>query len=89
MSDFTPTTPLALQIRKTIFEKYNDVDTNFTNDDIFEIIKANGDVDPSWIIDLKLFDPLEKLHCDKCDNDIYLGSSEERKCPNPSCKSSI
>ena len=115
MSDFTPTTPLALQIRKTIFEKYNDVDTNFTNDDIFEIIKANDDVDPSWIIDdtesffnelcdsglarniaqnfttiyLKLFDPLEKLHCDKCDNDIYLGSSEERKCPNPSCKSSI
>ena len=115
MSDFTPTIPIILQIRKIIFDKFNDIDTNFTNDDIFEIIKTNGDVDPSWIIDdteslfnelcdsglariiaqnfttiyLKLFDPLVKLHCNSCDNDIYLGSSEKRKCPNPSCKSSI
>ena len=115
MSDFTPTVPIALQIRKIIFEKYNDIDTKFTNDEIFEILKANGDVDPSWIIDdtepffnelcgsglarniaqnfttmyLKLFDPIEKFHCDSCDNDIHLGPSEEKKCPNPSCKSSI
>ena len=115
MSDFTPTVPIALQIRKIIFEKFNDVDTNFTNDDVFEILKTNGDIDPSWIIDdtesffnelcdsglarniaqnfttiyLKLFDPLEQSHCPECDNDIYLGSSEEKKCPNPSCKSSI
>ena len=115
MSDFTPTMPIVLQIRKIIFEKYNDVDTKFTNDDIFAMIKTNGDLDPSWIIDdiesffnelcdsglarniaqnfttmyLKLFDPLEKLHCNACDNDIHLGPSEERKCPNPSCKSSI
>jgi hypothetical protein len=115
MSDFTPTIPIALQIRKIIFEKFNDVDTKFTNDDIFEIIKSNGDLDPSWIIDdtesfftdicdsglvrniaqnfttvyLKLFDPIEKFHCNTCDHDIYLGSSEERLCPNPSCKSVI
>jgi hypothetical protein len=115
MSDFTPTIPIALQIRKIIFEKFNDVDNNFTNDDIFEIIKSNGDVDPSWIIDdvesfftdicdsglarnigqnfttiyLKLFDPIEQHHCNACDNDIHLGPSEERKCPNPSCKSTI
>lgn len=115
MSDFTPKIPIALQIRKIIFEKFNDVDTKFTNDDIFETIKTNGDLDPSWIIDdaesffneicdsglvrniaqnfttmyLKLFDLVEKLHCDTCDSDIFLGSSEERKCPNPSCKSSI
>jgi len=115
MSDFTPTVPIALQIRKIIFEKFNDVDTKFTNDEIFEILKANGDVDPSWIIDdtesffnqlcdsglarniaqnfttmyLKLFDPMEKLHCDSCGNDIHLGPSEEKKCPNPFCKSSI
>ena len=115
MSDFTPTTPITLQIRKIIFEKFNDVDTKFTNDEIFEIIKANGDLDPSWIIDdtesffnelcdsglarniaqnfttmyLKLFEPMEKFHCDACDNDIYLGSAEERICPNSACKSSI
>ena len=115
MSDFTPTVPIALQIRKIIFEKFNDIDTKFTNDDIFEILKTNGDIDPSWIIDdtetffnelcdsglarniaqnfttmyLKLFDPMEKHHCSACDNDIHLGTSEGRTCPNPSCKSSI
>ena len=115
MSDFTPKVPIGLQIRKIIFEKFNNVDTNFTNDEIFEILKSNGDVDPSWIIDdaeiffnelcdsglarnigqnfttiyLKLFDPLEKLRCNACDNEIYLGPSEERNCPNPSCKSTI
>ncbi len=115
MSDFTPTIPITLQIRKIIFEKFNDVDNVFTNDGIFEILKANGDIDSSWIIDdvelffneicdsglarniaqnfttihLKLFDPVEKLHCNACNQDIYLGASEERTCPNPSCKSSI
>ncbi len=115
MSDFTPAVPIELQIRKIIFEKFNDPDTKFTNDDIFEIIKTNGDVDPSWIIDdtesffnilcdsglarniaqnfttmyLKLFDPMEKLRCDSCGNDVFLGPSEERKCPNSSCRSSI
>ena len=115
MSGFTPTVPLALQIRKIIFEKFNDIDTNFTNDDIFEILKTNGDLDPSWIIDdteslfidicdsglarnigqnfttmyLKLFDLLEKSHCNACNNDVYLGTSEKRICPNPDCKSSI
>ena len=51
MSDFTPTVPIALQIRKIIFDKFNDVDTKFTNDEIFEILKTSGDLDPSWIID--------------------------------------
>jgi hypothetical protein len=115
MSDFIPTTPIPLQIRKIIFEKFNDVDIKFTNDDIFNLIKENGDMDPLWIIDdtessfndicdsglarniaqnlttiwMKLFDPVEKFHCGACDNDIHLGTSEERICPNPSCKSSI
>ena len=115
MSDFTPTTPIALQIRKIIFEKYNDVDTKFTNDEIFEIIQKNGDIDKSWIIDdlepffkeicdsglarniaqnfttiwMKLFDPVEKIHCDDCSQDVYLGISEERLCPNPDCKSAL
>ncbi len=115
MSDFTPTIPIALQIRKIIFEKFNDIDAIFTNDSIFEILKENGDIDPSWIIDdtepfinelcdsglarniaqnfttihLKLFDSVEKLHCNACNQDIYLAKSEKRICPNPSCKSSI
>ena len=115
MSDFTPTTPIPLQIRKIIFEKFNDIDAKFTNDEIFEIIKENGDLDSAWIIDdtesffndicdsglarniaqnfttmwMKLFDPVEKFHCNACDYDVYLGASEERVCPNPSCKSSM
>ena len=38
---------------------------------------------------MKLFDPVEKSHCNACDNDVFLGTSEERVCPNSSCKSSI
>ena len=115
MSDFIPKVPISLQIRKIIFDKFNDVDTKFTNDDVFELIKDNGDLDPSWIIDdvesyfndicdsglarniaqnfttmwLKLFDPVERFHCNVCDNDIHLGTSEEKICPNPSCKSPV
>ncbi|MGI9566221.1 MAG: hypothetical protein ACR2LL_04315 [Nitrosopumilus sp.] len=115
MSNFTPTTPVVLQIRKVIFEQFNDVETRFTNDEIFEILKEQGDIDPSWIVDdvetffkeicdsglarniaqnfttiwLKLFDPVEKLHCNSCNKEIYLGISEERLCPNPSCKSTL
>tara|TARA_B110001454_G_scaffold4142_1_gene3816 strand:- start:113 stop:460 length:348 start_codon:yes stop_codon:yes gene_type:complete len=115
MSDFTPLVPISLQIRKIIFEKFNDINTKFTNDNIFEILKSEGDINPSWIIDdteylfndlcdsglarniaqnfttifLKLFDPIEKFHCNSCNHDIYLGISEERVCPNTSCKSSI
>ena len=51
MSGFSPTTPIAFQIRKIIFEKFNDINVNFTNDDVFEILKQNGNVDPSWTID--------------------------------------
>ena len=51
MSSFTPSIPIELQIRKIIFEKFNDIDKKFTNDDIFEILKSEGDVDPTWIID--------------------------------------
>ena len=115
MSDFTPSVPLELQIRKIIFEKFNDVDKKFTNDEVFEILKSNGDINPSWIIDdteslfndicdsglvrniaqnfttifLKLFDPVEKFQCDSCNEDIFLGTSEDRICPNPACKSTI
>ena len=51
MNTFTPSVPIQLQIRKIIFEKYNDVDSKFTNDEIFEVIKQNGDFDSLWLID--------------------------------------
>jgi len=115
MSTFTPSTPIQLQIRKIIFEKYNNIDTKFTNDEIFETIKSEGDFDSSWIIDdlepyineicdsglarniaqnfttiwLKLFEPVKKYPCNSCNQDIYLGDSEKRKCPNPSCSAEI
>ena len=115
MGNFIPSTPISLQIRKIIFDEHNEPDTKFTNDEIFEKLKQNGDLNPSWIIDdvepyfleicdsglarniaqnfttiwMKLFDPIEKIHCNTCDLDVYLGPEEQRTCPNPSCKSSI
>lgn len=115
MGDFTPKIPIQIQIRKIIFEKFNDPEVRFTNDEIFELIKKNGDINPSWIIDdiepfiqeicdngltrniaqnfttiwLKIFDPVEKLHCNSCNNDVYLGKSEDKICPNPDCKATI
>jgi hypothetical protein len=115
MSSFSPNTPIQLQIRKIIFDKYNDIDTKFTNDEIFEIIKQGGDLDSSWIIDdfepyineicdsglvrniaqnfttiwLKLHNPIKKLHCNSCNNDVYLGESEKQECPNPSCHATL
>ena len=115
MSEFSPKVPIELQIRKIIFEKFNDVDSRFNNDEIFEIIQKNGDVDKSWIIDdmeqyfnkicdselvrniaqnfttiwFKLFDKIEKIHCKSCNNDVFLGKTEERICPNPTCNAKI
>ena len=42
MSNFAPKTPIELQIRKIIFENFNDVDSKFSNDEIFEIIKNSN-----------------------------------------------
>ena len=115
MSEFSPSIPIQLQIRKVIFENFNDVDLKFNNDQIFEIIQKNNDIDKSWTIDdmekhfkeicdrglvrsiaqnlstqwFKLFELVEKIHCNSCNNDIFLGKSEDRVCPNPSCKSTI
>ncbi len=102
MGDFNPKIPIQIQIRKIIFEKFNDPEGRFTNDEIFEIIKKNGDIDTSWIIDdmepyfkeicdsgltrniaqdfmtmwFKLFETLENIHCNSCNNEAYLRKSE-------------
>lgn len=39
--------PLRLQIRRVIFEKFNDPDLRFTNDQIFEELQGSGVIDDS------------------------------------------
>ena len=115
MSIFKPSVPISIQIRKIIFDKYNDLELRFTNDEIFEIIKNNGDVDKSWTIDdmekyfqdicdsglvrniaqnfttvwFKLFNSIEKIQCNSCNRESYLGESEARICLNSECKAPI
>lgn len=42
---------ISSHIRNVIFEKYNDPDTRFTNDDVFAVLQQKGLVDKSMIID--------------------------------------
>ena len=65
MNVFKPSVPISIQIRKVIFDKYNDPELRFTNDEIFEIMKNNGDVDKSWTID-----DVEKYFQDICDSGL-------------------
>ena len=65
MGEFSPQTPIQLQIRKIIFDRFNDSETKFTNDEIFDIIKQEGDLDSSWIID-----DLEPFVNEICDLDV-------------------
>lgn len=41
---------IPIQIRKVIFEKFNDPNVRFTNDEIFEFLQSNG-LDSSLTID--------------------------------------
>jgi len=105
---------IALQIRKIIFEKFNDTNLRFTGDEIFEVLKTL-DIDKPLIIEdtkpffnqlhkdgllrpiaqdfttqwFKLFAEVEKIKCNSCNLEIYLGKLEDRICPNPSCKVAI
>ena len=55
-------TQILLQIRKIVFDKFNDTTLRFTNDEIFEILK-NQDIAKSLTIDdMKPF--FDKLHQD-------------------------
>lgn len=110
----TPNAVIPFQIRKIIFEKFNDTNLRFTNDEIFEILKNNG-LDGSITIDdveqyfnqlrdgglirqiaqnfttnyYKLFDAVEKIKCNSCNQEVYLGKMEPRVCPNSECKATI
>lgn len=105
---------LPLQIRKIIFEKFNDTNLRFTNDEIFEMLKTNGLENSVTIDDVeqyfnqlrdaglirqiaqnfttnyyKLFDVVEKINCNSCHQEVYLGKMEPRVCPNSECKATI
>ena len=41
----------TIHIRKVIFENFNDLDLRFNNDQIFEILKQNKNIDQSLTID--------------------------------------
>jgi len=42
---------VTIHIRKIIFENFNDLDLRFNNDQIFEILKQNKNIDQSLTID--------------------------------------
>ena len=103
------------QIRKIIFENFNDTDVRFNNDQILEFLKKNKDFNQFMVIDdletefkniedaglvrciaqnfttqwYKLYDDVEEIHCDSCNNDVYLGKDESRICPNPECSANL
>ena len=64
MANTTPS-PVTTQIRKIIFENFNDIDLRFNNDQIFEILQKNENVDTSWTID-----DVEVFFKELCDTDI-------------------
>ena len=48
--------PIITNIRKVIFENFNDIDLKFNNDQIFEILKQNEKIDPSLTaIDIEVY----------------------------------
>jgi hypothetical protein len=53
---------ISIEIRKVIFDKYNNPDTRFTNDEIFEILQQNNTIDKSLVID-----DMDKYFADLCD----------------------
>ena len=65
MSDFQPKIKIQDQIRKVIYERFNDPEKKFTNDEIFEVIKNNGDIERSWSID-----DMEKYFLEICDSGL-------------------
>ena len=53
----------ALQIRKVIFENFNEIDLRFSNDEIHEFLKKNSNFDQSQTID-DLVDDFKKIEND-------------------------
>ena len=106
---------ILLEIRKIIFDNFNDLDIRFNNDQILEFLKKSNNFDQSITVNdlesefkkiendglirciaqnfitrwFKLYDNVEKLNCNSCKNDIFLGKNEPRICPDPKCAATI
>ena len=57
--------PITANIRKVIFENFNDINLRFNNDQIFEILKQNEMIDSSMTID-----NMEVYFKELCDTEI-------------------
>ncbi len=103
------------QIRKVIFENFNDIDVRFNNDEILELLRKDESFDQSITIDdlesdfskieddglvrciaqnfttkwFKLYDVMEKLNCDSCNNSVFLSNNESRVCHNNECGATL
>ena len=106
---------VQLQIRKIIFDNFNDVNVRFNNDQILEFLKKTDGFDQSVTIDnledeftrieddgfirciaqnfttkwFKLYDDIEKIYCNSCNTDVFLGKDESRVCPNSECNANL
>ncbi len=104
-----------LQIRRIVFDNFNDPDVRFNNDQILEFLKKNDGFDQSITVDdledefkkiegdgflrciaqnfttkwFKLYESIEKIHCNSCKNDVYLSKDEPRVCPNTDCNTNL
>ena len=56
---------VTIEIRKIIFENFNDLDLRFNNDQIFEILKQNKNIDQSLTID-----DMEIYFKELCDSEL-------------------
>ena len=56
---------IITNIRKVIFENFNDADLKFNNDQVFEILKQNEKIDPSLTIN-----DMEVYFKELCDAEI-------------------
>ena len=79
-----------------IIKNNGDVNKSWTIDDMeqyFQEICDSGLVrniaQNFTTIHFKLFDSIEKIRCNSCNQEIYLGKSESRICTNSECKATI
>lgn len=65
MNDFQSAGKIQAQIRKIIYDNFNDPEKKFTNDEIFEILKNTENFNPSYTID-----DMEKYFLELCDSGL-------------------
>ena len=69
------TNTTILQIRKIIFENFNEIDLRFNNDEIFELLKKNENFDQNQTID-DLETDLDKNRIKGLMKEVYQSACE-------------